>query len=109
MVSPLFEKGRQVGFAEGYKKGYKDGSGDKDTVLNQDILAIYGMMAICLHEDKGWDSEQIEEFCLDIQFQWQNYSEWLDEETAKGNPTESIPDMVESITGVAFKQVFGVE
>lgn len=108
-MNPLFEKGRRIGFEEGYKKGYAEGMNGKDAVLNNDILAIYGMMCICLHEDCGWDSEKIESLCRDIQYQWNNYADWSYEERKNGRSVDKIEDMVKGITGVDFVQILGVE
>lgn len=95
-LNPMYVKG----YNAGYKKGVQSGlSGSvARTVMERDLIFIYGVMAIVLTEKHHWKQTSVEKLITEIQNQWARIN--AEAETK----TETMADIVERRTGISLKQ-----
>ena len=96
-VNLMYTKGFDAGYKKGLQSGLK-GSAAR-TVMERDLIHIYGRLAIILTEKHHWKQQSVQNLITEIQTEW-----------AKGNAEaettiETMAEMVLRRTGIELRQM----
>lgn len=96
-LNPMYTKG----YNAGYKKGVQSGlSGSvARTVMERDLIFIYGVLAIVLIEKHGWKQQSVQNLISEIQTQWRIIND--EDPECK---TMTMAQLVEKRTGISLEQ-----
>lgn len=103
-VNPMYAKGFNAGVDYGYQKGVQSGlkGSAARTIMEKDLIHIYGEMAIVLIEKHHWKQQSVENLIAEIQTAWRNL---VAENMDDNSNYESMAELVERRTGISLRQM----
>lgn len=96
-LNPMYTKG----YNAGYKKGVQSGlhGSVARTVMERDLIFIYGVLAIVLIEKHSWKQQSVQNLIAEIQTQWRIIND--EDPECK---TMTMAQLVEKRTGISLAQ-----